>query len=145
MARPLPSSPVARHRFLSSFLDGLNRLDRLRVFLVVVGVELGVGKSLQGTDSPMAAPMLPPMLPPTPPPSNAVFVDTLLLSRAMDSSSGCRFSDKFDRSTDSLNALTTPLLPWWEGDAPPAPCIGGDGDEACEKVREPVAGDCMCW
>lgn len=137
MARPLPSSPVVRHRFLSSFLDGLNRLDRLRVFRVVVGVELGVGKSLQGTDSPAA-----------PPPSNAVFVETLLLSRAMDSSSGCRLSadDRFDRSTDSLNALTTPPQ-WCAGDAPPDPCTGGDGDEACENVvREPeVAGDCTCW
>lgn len=97
IARPLPNcSPVVRHRFLSSFLDGLNRLDRRRVLRVVVGVELGVGRSLTGTDSP---------------PSNGTVelledaFDTLLLSSAMDSSSGCRLSvdDRLDRNTVSLN------------------------------------------
>lgn len=140
MARPLPSSLVVRQRFLSSFLDGLNRLDRRLVFLVVVGVELGVGRSL-GTDRPSA---------------NEHVLDTLLLSGAMDSSSGCRLSvddSTLDRRTESLNALTTllplplPLTAWWDGDAaPPPPWTGGDGEDACEKVRDPAAaGDDRMW
>jgi hypothetical protein len=66
IARPLPSSPppllFLAFSFslfsLSSFLDddGVNKLDLLRDFLDVVGVELGVGKSfpslsLPGTES----------------------------------------------------------------------------------------------
>jgi len=137
MARPLPSSPVVRHRFLSSFLDGLNRLDRLLVFLVVVGVELGVGRSL-GTD----------MAPPSNAHAAAVAVfDTLLLSSATDSSSGCRPSvddSTLDRCAESLNAPPPPPPTWWAGDedTPPPPWTGGDGEEACENVpRDPDAGD----
>lgn len=44
IARPLPKSPP----FLSlSFFEGVNRFDLLLFFLEVVGVELGVGKSLR--------------------------------------------------------------------------------------------------
>lgn len=98
----------------------------------MVGVELGVGRSL-GTESTSNG--------------DGVVLDTLLLSSAMDSSSGCRLSvdDRLDErcSSESLNEETTLLPPlvatWWAGDAPPEWwATGGDGDEACEKVRCPA-------
>lgn len=46
MDLPLPTSPFLDLSFSSLFLDGVNKLDFLRLFLDVVGVELGVGKSL---------------------------------------------------------------------------------------------------
>lgn len=46
MARPLPTSPFLLFSFSSLFFEGVKRLDFLRLFRDVVGVELGVGRSL---------------------------------------------------------------------------------------------------
>lgn len=61
MARPLPSSPFLILSCCSFFdEEGMNRLDLRRLFLEVVGVEVGVGSSLS----------LPPPPPPVPPPES---------------------------------------------------------------------------
>lgn len=52
IARPLPTSPFLLLSLSSFFLDGVNRLDFLLLFLEVVGVDEGVGRSLMDDDDP---------------------------------------------------------------------------------------------